>query len=154
MRKMLTIAGALALALATAAAVQAKPPQPTPAKGQEDPDAKKGHRKLPDLVILKAAESGTTAKVLVKNQGKAKAGKNVLTLRVSRAGKLLGTRSVSVPALKAGQSVVVTVNTAGLVLSAPGTRLLYRVDANNRVNGSNKNNNTFPRTVGDLPPPP
>ena len=105
----------------------------------------------PDLVIKKVdVLPGGIVKVVVKNQGFARAGVNKLAMRVSRNSQVLGHLTANVPALLPGQSTTVTLQLSPTTQFGFGRlRLDLMVDASKIVRELNENNNTFVKIVGN-----
>jgi hypothetical protein len=99
---------------------------------------------LADLQITSLSEVGTTAWIVIKNQGGRAAGPEVVRLRVFDRGRLIGTFQVVAPPIPAGSSRAVTIRTP-IRLTRPGLVLAARADVTNAVAERREGNNTFVR---------
>lgn len=115
----------------------------TPASAGPGKGPKRG-RNLPDLKVAGISEQGQFARIVLRNQGRGRAGLQVVGLRVFRGGRQIGSFRGVVGGIPGGGSRAVLIRT-GLRLNQPGTVLAVRADATNAVFESNERNNRLVR---------
>src|SRR5262249_49496223 len=100
----------------------------------------------PDLIVQNAVVVGSTARVLVKNQGLGPAvGMFAVRMDVFNrtTNAYLGSNSATVNGLPAGQSVWISITLSPPQPLSPNRKLIFRADSTGAITESVETNNTL-----------